>query len=62
MKPDKGKETCKEMAQQIKNALTRRIYHDEEEKLKDAQAYIWISIGIICLSLIIFLARIVRCL
>lgn len=59
---DKEKEPCKGMAQQIKNALTRRIYHDEEEKLKDAQAYIWISIGIICLSLIIFLARIVRCL
>lgn len=61
---DQGKEKgpWKGMAQQIKNALTRKIYHDDEEKLKDAQAYIWISIGVICLSLIIFLARIVRCL
>lgn len=59
MKQDKGKETCKGMAQQIKNALIRKVYHDDEEKLKDAQAYIWLSIGVVCISLIIFLVQIV---
>lgn len=59
MKQDKGKETCKSMAQQIKNALIRKVYHDDEEKLKDAQAYIWLSIGVVCISLIIFLVQIV---
>lgn len=57
---DKEKEPCRNKAQQIKNALTRINYRDDDEKLRDAQAYIWLSIGVVCISLIIFLVKIVR--
>ena len=59
---DNKKEPCGNRTQQIKNALTRINYRDDDEKLKDAQAYIWLSIGVVCISLIIFLVQIVRCL
>lgn len=56
----KRKEPYRSMAQQIKNALTRSIYRNDEEKLKDAQAYIWISMIVIGISLIVFLLQIAQ--
>lgn len=51
-------------AQQIKNALTRKHYRDDDVdgRLKDAQVYTWLSICIVCISLVIFLTQITRCL
>lgn len=47
-------------ARQIKDALARKHYHSDDERLKDAQAYIWISIGVIVISLIILLVQIMK--
>lgn len=60
MDQENKKEPCRGMAQQIKNALTRSIYRNDEEKLKDAQAYIWISMIVIGISLIVFLLQIAQ--
>lgn len=54
----KRKEPCKSTTQQIKNALTRKQYRTDEEKLKDAQIYVWISMGVIGISLAVFLTQI----
>ena len=57
---DKKKEPCGGTARQIKNALTRSYYYSNDEMLKDAQAYVWISIGTIVINLIIFLGQIMK--
>ncbi len=51
------KEPCKSKVQKIKNALTRKRYRNDDERLDDAQVYIWISIAVICISLITFLSE-----
>nr|DAZ30322.1 MAG TPA: hypothetical protein [Caudoviricetes sp.] len=51
------KEPCKSKVQKIKNALTRKGYRNDDERLDDAQVYIWISIAVICISLITFLSE-----
>ncbi len=55
------KEPCKSKVQKIKNALTRKGYRNDDERLDDAQVYIWISIAVICISLITFLSERIRC-
>lgn len=49
------KEPCKSKVQKIKNALARKRYRNDDERLDDAQVYIWIAIVVICISLITFL-------
>ena len=51
----KEKEPCSGTARQIKDALTRKQYHSDDERLKDAQAYIWLSIGPLSAVIIEFL-------
>ena len=62
MAQGKEKEPCSGTSRQIKDALTRKQYHSDDERLKDAQAYIWLSIGVVVISLIIFLGQIMKCL
>lgn len=42
---------------QMWEALTRKRYHNDDEKLKDAQAYIWIAILVLIVNLLIFIAQ-----
>lgn len=49
------KEPCKSKVQKIKNALTRKRYRNDDERLDDAQVYIWIAIVVIYINLITFL-------
>lgn len=54
------KEPHRSIAHKIWSALTRVAYTNDKEKLEDAQAFIWLSMGIIGINLIIFLIQTAR--